>query len=113
MRRTILLAAALAALALPAHAGSVTLTYSGVLGGQPVTLSAPATISDADAATLIGWCMATHSGSEGADTPGGCFQVLANGIAAETIDKVLQWQRAQAAAAAAATVAPIQLVPSP
>ena len=102
-----LFAAAVAAIAEPAAAGTITLSYSGAPAGQAVTLSAAATISDADAAKLLTWCAAVNATSD----PTACFKDLANGLAGSITQQVRDWQAEQAALAAASAVAPIVITP--
>lgn len=93
--------------------GTLTVSYAGSPSGSPVTYSASATLSDADAATIIAWALTQRTfGSPPPKTPQDAFNALAKGFADDLQRRVVSWQKAQAAAAATATVKPVTLTPS-
>ena len=98
--------------------GTITLSYSGSPGGNAMTLSANATISDADAATLIAWATQTPPPRilwNGAQLTGpqDSFAAIAAWIAGLLTAEVGDWQRQTAAQAASASVTGISIQAGP
>lgn len=92
--------------------GTITLTYSGSPGGTPTTLTAAATISDADAATLFSWAaqdnslyMAVAANPGTLNTPQVIFNALATQFVNNVMQRVAAWLRSNAA------IAPIVITP--
>jgi hypothetical protein len=96
--------------------GTLTLSYQGSPNGVATSLSASATISDADAATFIAWGLATQGGGrrfgQGGTPPQTAQDVFAL-IAAQWVQQitaqVAQWQTQQALQKV--TITPIAITP--
>lgn len=108
MIRTLVLL--IAFMALPAHAGSITITYKNDAGG---TLYTPnATISNADAAKFVTWCQKNYAGNPLSVTAQGCFNVWANDWFNQMKASVNGDLGDTAAAAAKSGITPIVVTPA-
>lgn len=91
---------ALLLMVLPANAGSLSLNYSNTAG--TINFNTSATVTDADAATMIAWCEQYFN----IPTAQACFNKYADMEYTKLQQMVLDYQRSLNA------VAPITLTPS-
>lgn len=105
--RRVLLATVFALVAVPALAGSITISITSA----PITGSKTYTITDADSTKFIAWCKTVYvSPVDGSQlTSAQCLAAWADGLMAGTVNNVTGANRAAAASTASSSVSPIDI----